>query len=545
MSLDPITSAILSQALTAAAREMGIKLVRSAYSTVLREARDGSAALLDAAGNTVAQAELIPMQLGTIDQTFRACIAHYPVEEIKEGEFLMINDPYSGGQHLQDIFIFHPIFVEGRILGFAASVAHHLDISGGTAGVNLSAKDIYAEGLILPPLKLDMERDWTNGAFRRLIRANLRVPHITMGDFEAQMAANAIGIARVRELAVRYGADKVAAAMQSLQDYSETRMRAAINACADGTYSGEDWLDGGEDDKEPIVVRSTVTIEKGQVTVDFAGTSAQVDNTFNSPLASTIAAALSCVKITLTSPDIPFNAGAARPITIKAPEGSILNPRHPAPVRSRMEICLRAFNATMKALEQAAPGKAIATGFDTTTASVLSFLGEKGWAIHLDILGGGWGASAAKDGCDAVDCPLSNCSNTPVEALDQDYDYFRVVEYALRPDSGGAGERRGGLGFTRAYEALRDGVKFVFYSDRFVRLPQGAQGGAPGAGGFCRLERDGVVTELGSRVTTELKAGDRIVIGMGGGGGYGAPDKRPAALIQQDIDEGLVSVAVQ
>lgn len=187
MTLDPVDYAIISQALIAAAREMGVKLVRSAFSTVLREARDGSAALLDVRGNTVAQAELIPMQLGTIGHIFQPCAALYPPETLEEGDFFAINDPYSGGQHLQDVFLFHPIFHAGQLLGFSASVAHHLDLGGGSPGLNPAAADVWAEGLIIPPLKLNMARDWHGGMFERLLRANVRVPHQTMGDFDAQI----------------------------------------------------------------------------------------------------------------------------------------------------------------------------------------------------------------------------------------------------------------------------------------------------------------------------------------------------------------------
>jgi N-methylhydantoinase B len=256
MSLDPVDYAIISQALIAAAREMGAKLVRSAFSTVLREARDGSAALLDAKGNTVAQAELIPMQLGTIGHIFQPCAAMYPLETLEEGDFFAINDPYSGGQHLQDVFLFHPIFYDGQLLGFSASVAHHLDLGGGSPGLNPAATDVWAEGLIIPPLKLNMARDWHGGMFERLLRANVRVPHQTMGDFDAQMAANAIGIARVQEFAQRYGAAKIVAAMAALQDYSEARMRAAIRAVPDGVYRGADAVDDDGESDAPLPVHA-------------------------------------------------------------------------------------------------------------------------------------------------------------------------------------------------------------------------------------------------------------------------------------------------
>jgi N-methylhydantoinase B len=541
MTLDPVDYAIISQALIAAAREMGAKLVRSAFSTVLREAKDGSAALLDARGNTVAQAELIPMQLGTIGHIFQPCAALYPLEELQEGDFFAINDPYSGGQHLQDVFFFHPIFCRGVLIGFSASVAHHLDLGGGSPGLNPAASDVWAEGLIIPPLKLNMQRDWHGGMFQRLLRANVRVPHQTMGDFDAQMAANAIGLLRVQELAERYGADKVTAVMAALQDYSEARMRAAIAAVPDGVYYGEDAVDDDGDSDAPLPVCSTVTVRGDTIAVDFTGTAPQVRRNLNAPFASTVSAALSCVKAVLTSSDIPFNAGAPRPVTISAPEGSLLNPRRPAPVRARMEACFRAWNATMKALAQVVPEQVIACGFDTTTVGVFSHLEPHGWSVYLEIYGGGYGASASGDGCDAVDGPLSNCSNTPIEALDQDFPFVRVLEYRLRPESGGAGEYRGGLGFLRRFEVLDDDVKLALYSDRFRRPAEGLFRGQPGDTGFCEIRRGGQTIRLRSKDEVPLQRGDVVTLAVGGGGGYGDPAERAAERRAEDLMDGYVA----
>ncbi|MGY2049691.1 hydantoinase B/oxoprolinase family protein [Methylobacterium sp. JK268] len=541
LSLDPVDYAVVSQSIVSAAREMGAKLVRSAYSTVLREAQDGSAALLDADGHTIAQAELIPMQLGTIGHVIQPALALYPKETLAEGDFFVMNDPYSGGQHLQDVFFFHPIFFRGELLGFSASVAHHLDISGGDPGLNTAATDVYSEGLIIPPLKLNMARDWHGGAFERLLRANVRVPHQTMGDFDAQIAANAIGAARLTELAERYGAEKLRAVMAALLDYSETRMRAAIRAVPDGVYHGEDAVDDDGLSDAPLPVRATVTVKGDAITIDFTGTAPQVRRNLNVPFAATVSASLSCVKGVLTSPDIPFNAGAARPVTVTAPKGSLLNPRHPAPVRARMEASFRAWNAVMKALAQAVPERVIACGFDTTTVGVLSRLGDQGWSVYLEIFGGGYGAAADADGCDAVDSPLSNCTNTPVEALDQDFPFFRVVAYALTPDSCGIGEHRGGLGFRRRYEILREGVRLSLYSDRFKRAPEGLFGGGPGTTGACEVLRNGEVLSLPSKTAIDLLPGDVVTIAVGGGGGYGAPHKRPAERIRRDREDGIIS----
>jgi N-methylhydantoinase B len=543
MTLDPVDYAIISQALIAAAREMGAKLVRSAYSTVLREAKDGSAALLDARGNTVAQAELIPMQLGTIGHIFQPCAALYPIETLQEGDFFAINDPYSGGQHLQDVFLFHPIFVNGTVIGFAASVAHHLDLGGGSPGLNPLAADVYAEGLIIPPMKWNMKRDWHGGNFERLLRANVRVPHQTMGDFDAQMAANAIGAVRLQELAGRYGAAKVKAVMAALQDYSEQRMRAAIGQVPDGVYHGEDAVDDDGIGNAPLPVRVAVTVTGDSIALDFTGTAPQVASNLNAPFASTISAALSAVKAALTSPDIPFNAGAARPVSITAPLGSLLNPRHPAPVRARMEACFRAWNATMKALSQAVPDRVVAPGFDTTTVGVLSHLETDGWSVYLEIYGGGSGATAQADGCDAVDGPLSNCSNTPVEALDQDFSFFRVLEYRLRPDSAGTGTTRGGLGFLRRFEILKDDVQISLYSDRFSGVAGGLFGGTSGTSGFCEILRGNEVIQLKSKDKTFLRKGDIVTLAVGGGGGYGPPSARTAEARRSDLEEGYVTAA--
>ena len=542
--LDPVDYAIISQSLIAAAREMGAKLIRSAYSTVLREARDGSAALLDAQGNTIAQAELIPMQLGTIGHVFQPCRALYPNETLKPGDFFVINDPYSGGQHLQDVFFFHPIFLHARVIGFSASVAHHLDVSGGDPGLNIAAPDVYAEGIIIPPLKFNMEHDWHGGPFERLLRANVRVPHQTMGDFDAQIAANAIGEKRVVELAERYGAQKVQDVMAALHDYSEARMRAALREIPDGVYVGEDAVDDDGISDEHLPVKATVTIKGDSAEIDFTGTAPQVRRNLNAPFASTVSAALSCLKAALTSPDIPFNAGSFRPIRVTAPKGSMLNPNHPAPVRARMEVCSRAFNAIMKALSQAAPAKVIACGFDTTTSFVLSHLTESGWSVYLEIYGGGFGAGLDTDGCDGVDNPLSNCSNTPVEALDQDFPFFRVSGYALRTDSCGRGKWRGGLGFTRSFEILKDNVRIALYSDRFRRAADGLFGGREGATGFCEIRRGEEIIQLGSKSATDLKRGDIVTLGLGGGGGYGNPAERSSARIAEDVEDGVISVNV-
>ena len=541
MSVNPIDYAVISQALIAAAREMGAKLIRSAYSTILREARDGSAGLMDRHGNTVAQAELIPMQLGPIGMTLRACLKRHPIETLKEGDFLINNDPFEGGQHIPDVFIFTPIFVDGKVVGFGASVAHHLDLGGGAPGLNIHASDVYQEGLRIPPSRYSYTTDWNGGSFERLVTANVRVPDLTIGDFNAQFAANAIGAGRVRELSARYGADAVMAVMAEMQDYSERRVRAAIAQAPKGVYYGEDAVDDDGLSDTPLTIKTKVTISDDGVEVDFEGTCAQVKRNLNCPYSSTLSAVLSCVKSVLTSPDIPYNEGMARPITVKVPYGSLMNPRPPAPVRARMVPAFRAYNAVMKALAQALPDRVIACGYDTTTAFCLSRLGEKGYSVYLEIFGGGYGGSKEADGCDAVDGPLSNCSNAPVESLDLDYDFFRVAAYALDPDSFGMGARRGGAGFGRRYAITQDDVQLAIYSDRFRRAPEGLFGGEPGKMGYCRIHHvDGKVEDLRSKAAVDLKKGDVVEIFVGGGGGYGDPRDRPAHMLDRDLADGML-----
>ena len=541
MSLDPVDYAVISQSLIAVSAEMGAKLVRSAYSTIVREASDAAAAILDADGNTVCQAELIPVQLGSLDATFEPCARLHPPAELGENDFYITNDPYHGGQHLPDIFIFTPIFVEGALLGFSATVAHHIDVGGGAPGLNMGARELIQEGLIIPPSRYNLERDWNGGPFERLIAANIRVSEQTIGDLNAQFAGNNIGATRVRQLCHKFSVTHVRETMSELMTYCERRMCVAIAEAPDGVYVGEDWIDDDGLGDEPILIRATVTIDGETLAVDFGGTSPQIATNMNCPFASTLAAAYGCVKAVLTDPMVPFNTGSTRPITVTAPFGSILNPRPPAPLRARMTAVNRVFNAVMKALAQAVPEKAIAHGFDTTTGPYLSRRRGDGYRVYHEVMGGGYGASAGADGCSGVDGPMSNCANVPVESLDMDFDFFRVVEYSLIPDSGGAGMTRGGLGIRRRYEILEDGVEYAQYGDRFKFRPEGLFGGEAGAPASCSITRDGVTTALKSKDSAEFRKGDILTVSTGGGAGYGPPSERPRDKVRADIDEGFVT----
>jgi N-methylhydantoinase B len=537
-TLSAIDFAVISQAIQAAAQEAGLKLVRAAHSTILREAQDGSAALLDRHGNVIALAELIPIQLGTMGVTLRACLARCGIDELKEGDFLINNDPYEGGQHLQDIFIFTPIFIDGKVIGFGGSVAHHLDIGGGMAGLNMGATEVFQEGLRIPPARFSLDRDWNGGSLERLFAANFRVPNETIGDMNAQFAANNVAAVRVKELAAKYGVDKVLACMDRMLDYSEERVRHAIRAVPNGVYYGEEAIEGDRDG-ELIHIKAKLTVNDDDVVVDLTGSSPQLRSNINAPFASSLSAVLSCIKMVLTGPDVAFNEGAIRPVSVVAPLGTIVNPRFPTAVRARMTTANRVYGAIKQAFAHAVPDSASAQGFETTTVLVLAKRKAEGFSIFIEPHGGGFGATVKSDGCGAVDPPLTNCTNTPAEALDENFDFFRVIESRL-VENFGHGRYRGGWGYLRRYRILSDDVEFAMYSDRFRRPARGVGGGTDGGLGYCTVYRaNGDRVALAARTQLTLNTGDEIELVLGGGGGVGDPRSRRPELVRQDLADSL------
>jgi N-methylhydantoinase B len=533
--ISPADQAVIGQALMSAAREMGAKLYRSAFSPIVRDGKDASTGIMDATGRAVAQSdELIPVLVGSLSITLRACMASVPPERLRQGDFYITNHPYRGAHHLSDILIFMPVFVEGRIIAYAAAVAHHLDVGGGAPGLNASSTDLYGEGLILPPMRCNYETDWREGNLRLWIGANIRVPEQTLGDIDSQFAACFTGAARVQELCARYGAATVEAAMAGQIAYVERCLRAAIGAMPDGEYVGEDYVDDDGLGSGPLLVRARVTITGDALSVDFSGTAPQVRSHMNAPYASVVSGTLAALKSFLTGDDVPFNEGASQAVTITVPEGTLLNPRFPAPVRARMEATYRAYDAVLKALGQAIPERAVATGFDSTTSFCLSDLRDGRYRVFIELRDGGFGGFAEGDGCDAVAGPLSNCTNVPVEAVDADYDFFRIEAYRLLPGSGGAGRHRGGNGSLRRYRILADGVRLSIYCDRFRVAAEGFSGGEPGALAGCHILRGNAVIAVRSKDDQVLRAGDVLEMWTGGGGGHGRPSERSAAARAAD-----------
>jgi N-methylhydantoinase B len=491
--MDPVELQVILGALRAACDEMGAVLIRSAHSANIKERRDASTALFDAAGEMVMQAEHIPVHLGAMP----AAVAAVRDEAHAPGRAWVLNDPYKGGTHLPDITVVTPVFATGddELLGFAACRAHHADVGGPTPGsMPADSRTLADEGVVIEPQPLD------EAAIARLV-AQMRQPSQRRADLRAQLAANRAGAQRLRQLAERVGLATLRAAMTEVLDYAERRTRACIEALPDGIRRARDMLEGVDGDLE---LQLTATVEGERLTLDFSGSAAQHDGNLNCPLAVTRSACYFAVRV-LTDPDIPPSAGTYRPIDVVAPEGSLLNARAPAAVvAGNVETSSRVADLVLAAF-----GRALGQG----TMNNLT-LGDESFTYY-ETLGGGQGACPRADGPSAVHVAMSNTLNTPVEALELEFP-LRVSEYALRRGSGGAGRFRGGDGVVRELEALAP-MDFSLLTERRRHAPPGADGGEAGARGRNLL--DG--RELPAKARGSLTPGQRLRIETPGGGGQG------------------------
>lgn len=542
LSLDASTFNIISQGLSSIAQEMGERLVRSAYSTIIREARDCSTSLLDRNGKIIAQAQFCPIHMNSFGKVFEAFAARYDLSTIGPTEALITNDPYSGGQHLNDFVLFTPIFFDGTLAGYSASIGHHIDVGGGAAGPNSAAGDIFSEGVRIPLIRFDLERDLGDGVFEQMLRGNVRPPDLVLGDVYAQIAANKTGEARLLELVERFGLERVLEAGSMLQDYSERLARAAIAEIPDGVYHGEDFVDDNGFTADPLRVAVTITVRGDAMHLDFAGSADQTRGIVNSPLTATLSAAYGAVALLLGGGEIPVNDGIYRPVSIDVPLGSFLNPSRPLPVRARNNPCSRVYNAVMLAMADVMPDKVMTSGNDCTNAVGMGHMTEGAYRVYMEVVGGGWGSCAEADGADLVDCPLANCSNIPVESLEADYPFMQIEAYGMRRGSAGAGAFRGGLGALRHYRILDDNVTFNCYSDRFRVAPWGLFGGDAAQTTQFLVERDGETISIPSKSNFPLRKGDLLRIETAGGGGYGDPKQRTREAVLADVANGYVTV---
>ena len=517
---------VIRYAMEQVADEMGYTLVRTARSTIIKEIKDISCAVFDRHGNTVAQAHHAPMLLTGFELGMRALRKHYSDDELDEGDIIAFNDPYAGGQHVMDLVTFAPVKLKGRLVGFAGSIAHHSDMGGsapgGTAG---GLTEIYMEGLRLPFVKL-YKRGREDSELFGILANNIRVPDKTLGDIRAQASADFVGARKLQEIFAKYGLSVVEKCLEMLLDGSEARIRTALRAIPDGTYSGVDWIDDDGFSDEPVRLQVNVRKRGDAVAVDFDGSSQQVKGNINCPIA-TVHAAVYYALIAVIDPHVPPNSGCYRPFTIRAEEGSIVNPRMPAAVGARTNTSQKITEAMLLALSQAVPDRVMAGSHgQITNCGFSGFHPASGKRfVYIDIQGGGAGARPSKDGRDGQDTHLARFKNTPVEAVEMEYP-FRIERYEFIPDSGGPGKYRGALGLRRDIRLLQDEITWARYGDRQRFAPFGLFGGKPGAPGKFILN-PGTPGErvMKSKGLDTLQAGDVVSLRLPGAGGYGVtPD---------------------
>jgi N-methylhydantoinase B len=505
--LDPVTLSVLASALAGIAEEMGAVLIRGSYSSNIKERRDCSTALFDARGLMVAQAEHMPVHLGAMPEAVAAIMDRDP----ESGDVFAINDPYSGGTHLPDITLVSPVAVEGDIVGYAVTRAHHSDVGGMRPGSMPSdSREIYQEGIVIPPVRLVRGGEYVEDVLDLLL-ANVRTPAIRRGDLRAQIAANNIAEERVRELMDRRGRETVLTAFEEVVSYAEKRTREAIRELPDGEHSAEDFMEGDGVTDEDIPIRATVTVEGDSITMDLTKTADAVAGNINCPLPVTRSACYFALRVLLPK-DIPANAGTYVPLKIETREGSLVNATYPsAVVAGNVETSNRIADTVLAALSGFAPERIPAQGQGTMNNVII---GDPGWTYY-ETIGGGQGAGADGPGPSGVHIGMSNTLNTPIEALELEYP-MRIERYELRYDSGGAGGNRGGDGIVRSVRVLQP-ASLSLLTDRRRHPPQGMEGGDPGEVGRNLLGDE----ELPPKVSRELEEGDMITVETPGGGGYG------------------------
>jgi N-methylhydantoinase B len=514
--LSAVELEVLRHALAGVADEMGVALRRAAYSPNIKERADCSAAVFDRNAQMVAQAEHIPVHLGSMPASVEAAIEVYG--ELEPDMQVCLNDPYMGGTHLPDITIVRAVGdADGSLLGYVANRAHHADVAGAAPGsMPASATEIAMEGVRIPPI-LVADADGEREDVLRFIAANSRTPWERRGDLRAQFAANHVGAVRLRELADRLGVEGLHEAMQAVCDYSDRRVRAAVEQIPDGTYRHDDVLEVDDG----VTIAADVTVDGDEVSIDFSGSDGQVRSNLNAVYAVTLSSSMFVFRM-LTDPDAPPNAGCYRALHVEAPASSVVNATFPAPTAAgNVETSQRIVDVLLGAFAQATPDRVPAASQGTMN-NLLIGAAEPSFSYY-ETLGGGEGGNPLRAGMSGVHTGMTNTQNTPAEAMELDYP-LRVWRYELRSDSGGAGRHPGGEGLIREIEALVD-CTLTLQTERREHAPWGLEGGEDGAPGRNLLIRaDGSEEQLGSKGTWELRQGDRIRVETPGGGGWGTPE---------------------
>ena len=520
-SFDPIKLEIFKHLFASIAEEMGVVLRKSSYSANIKERRDFSCALFDAKGNMIAQAAHIPVHLGAMPLSVKQAIQEI---DFSSGDVVILNDPYRGGTHLPDITIISPIFINNEVYGFAANRAHHADVGGSTPGSMSISKEIYQEGLIIPPLKISSGGE-INQAVWELILSNVRTPIEREGDLKAQLASNNRGKTRLKDLVKRYGFNEVAQYSQELLRYSERMTRQLIKDIPDGIYDFCDYLDDDGFNDEAIKINVEITIKEDRAIVDFSGSADQQQGSVNAVYAITLSAVYYVFRCLLDI-DVPNNSGSLEAIEVIAPEGTVVNAKHPAPVAGgNVETSQRIVDVLLGALAKALPDKIPSASQGTMNNTLIGgwdSLRDKSYTYY-ETIGGGMGARPNKPGVSAIHSHMTNTLNTPTEALEFTFP-FQVLRYEIRRGTGGKGKFSGGDGIRRDIQ-LRESAQASILSDRRKSKPYGLNGGKSGCSGKNILIRDDKEHELPSKCSIDLKSGDILSIRTPGGGGYGKEEK--------------------
>ena len=546
MKPDMITLQVIMNNLYSITDEMNTALIRTAYSTNIKDRRDCSCAVYTAKGEVISQTELgSPVHLGIMPSALDKVFSTVSLDELNEGDHVIVNVPHpTGPGHLNDITMVSPVFIDGKVSFLVANMAHHVDVGGYAPGSMATGLwEIYQEGLQIPPVKI-VKQGVIDKEIMSIITQNVRTPVEVEGDLCAQMACNNVGKRRVKEITAKYGLDVLLAYINEQFAYSEKRIRKGIHALPEGIYGFEDYIEGTPRTEAMIPIKVSVTIGNGEIDFDFTGSSLQVDESLNSNIACVRSACYYVVKV-LIDPGLPPNVGSYRPIRVTAPEGTVVNAAFPAAIANATIITApKVVDVLMGALKDVFPGKIAAASNGVTSLINLGGLDvESGRLFNfVETYAGGQGGMPGEDGMDAVQCHMTNTRNAPVEVIESVYPIL-VGRYGLIPDTEGPGTWRGGLGMNRELTVLGDKPVLTVSTDRMKIPPWGIFGGHSGGTSSCTVENpEGEVEVLPcSKMTLPVATGSTVTINTPGAGGFGSPLKRDPARVLYDVEEELIS----
>lgn len=540
MTVDLITREIVQHALAAAGDEMAVALYRTAYSTIVRDCLDYSTSLTNADGEMIAQGVTIPFHLGAVPSAMETLFQKFG-DNIHPGDVFILNDPFDGGMHIPDIFIVQPIFWEGERVAFSVATAHHLDLGGRLPGSSACDNtEIFQDGFRIPWLKL-YRRGEPDEAIFTLLRANVRLPHLTLGDVYAQLAACHIGERAVHDLIRRYGVETFTTCANDSIAYTERLMRAEIASWQDGSSTFTDYMDNDGLGGGPVVIHVTLTKEGDSLTADFTGSSPQIRGAMNSTLSFTASVVAMCVRAVLQQ-DIPNTAGIFKPLRIIAPRGTVVNCIMPAASSMRGVTGFRVADTVFGALAGLLPDRVLAAGEGGNTLVIIGGQrADESRYIFYELMAGTWGARPNRDGNDGLCNPGNVASNIPIEQAETEYP-VRIERYGYVPDTGGAGKYRGGLAIEREWRLLHGEAHLAIRSDRRAHPPYGLFGGKHGEGSVNVLHHAETDEVLPTMISTSMREGETIYHRLAGGGGFGDPFTRAPQLVARDVRNGKISV---